>query len=591
MTHSTRTKRKLGYTIAATVAAGALITSAFAPAALADSPSYPSDSHTPDLISLLGGYNDLWASSGKNDLHGTVLDQSTLEHNDQLTSWINQNATSSQQFRALQNSAYKGSDGSGYDQSISIADGLGKRLGEYYAKGRVTGKLPKVDALINSSDGTTGAYVGTGSAKKFFSYPRPFLPVSPSATAPAGDEAACAPSAVNGSSLADMRKGKEWADANGNLKITRVNPTTDTTKAFANTDVKLNPAYREKGICTGGSFPSGHTTTAYQAGLTLATLLPELAPSILARTSEAGNNRIVLGVHYPLDIMGGRMNGEASLSARWSDKKFRTNVLEPARRELVGYLKSQCKTASLKACIDKDKPYTDNPYGGKVIPGGTSQIVTNKASSIKVYTERLTYGFKQTGDKTLDPSVPTGAENLLLTSYPTLNSSQRRQILAQTELPSGYPLDTTDAAQYGSAPGSWQRLNLAKAMTAKVKVYEGGSVKVIGTGVTPAISYSNAAQRKVAVHVNAVKKSLKKGKRPEFKIAVKTAKQSGVVVAGKVSVSLGKQKRTVKLVNGKGSVKFAKAKRVKKYTLKVNYAGNGYFKSAKKTIKVSIKRK
>ena len=59
------------------------------------------------------------------------------------------------------------------------------------------------------------------------------------------------------------------------------------------------------------SYPSGHTTTAYSWGVALADMIPELAPHIMARTSEAGNNRIVLGVHYPLDIMGGRIGGSA----------------------------------------------------------------------------------------------------------------------------------------------------------------------------------------------------------------------------------------------------------------------------------------
>lgn len=590
MTHRIRPKRKLSYVIAAAALSGALVTSGVLPGALAADTSYPSDTHKPDLVSLLSGYNDLWQPSGDNDLHGTVLNTSVLERNDQLTSWINQNATSKQQFRALQNSAYLNSDGSGYDQSITIADGLGQNLGKYYAKGRIDGKLPKVTALINSSNGTAGAYVSTGTAKKAFSYPRPFLPVSASATAVSGDTAACAPSLVNGSSLATLRAGKSWADSDGNLKITRVASTTDTTKAFASTDVALDAAYGQGGICTGGSFPSGHTTTAYQAGITLATLLPELAPSILARTSEAGNNRIVLGVHYALDIMGGRMDGEAAIAARWSDKTFRTEVLEPARKELVGYLKSQCKTSSLAACIAKDTAYTDNPYGGKSIPGGTSQIVTNRASALKVYTERLTYGFKQIGDKTLEASVPSGAENLLLTAYPTLTGSQRRQILAQTEIASGYPLDTTETAQYGSASGSWQRLNLAKAMTASVQIREGGSIKVLSTGGKPAISYSKAAQRKTVVSVKAVKNTLKKGKKPQFSITVKTATANNTAVAGKVTVTLGKQKRTVKVSNGKATVKFAKAKFAKKYTLKANYAGNGYFKSAKKTVKITIKK-
>ncbi|WP_257476817.1 hypothetical protein [Acidipropionibacterium jensenii] len=266
--------------------------------AAASTAGHPSDDTPPDLVSALGGYFSVWQPSGANDLHGTVKDPTTLQWNDRLTSWINQNATKDQQFRALQNSAYKGNDGSGYDQSISIADGLGASLGRIYAQGRVQGRLPKVDALINSENGTAGAFVGTGQAKATFSYPRPFLPASPTSTPVAGDEAACAPKVINASSVTPNRTGRQWANPDGSLRITRVPAAVDTTRAFASTDVSLDPGYGAKGICTGGSFPSGHTTTAYQAGITLAT--------------------------------------------RWSDARFRTEVLLPARQELVSYLQAQC---------------------------------------------------------------------------------------------------------------------------------------------------------------------------------------------------------------------------------------------------------
>ncbi|MFT3835049.1 MAG: phosphatase PAP2 family protein [Micropruina sp.] len=441
---------------------------------------YPSDTK-PDLVAPLSGYSSLWQTSGLNDLHGTVKNSATLQWNDRVTSWINQHATKAQQFRALQNAAYLNSDGSGYDQSNSIADGLGQKLGRLYAHGRIDGALPKVAALINSSSGTAGGYVSTTNAKAAFSYPRPFLNVDPSAPKVEGDTDACAPSKVNGSSLAPIRKGKSWADAKGNLKITRVPATVDTTHTFAGTDVTLDPIYGEAGLCTGGSYPSGHTTSAYEAGITLATLLPELAPQILARASEAGNNRIVLGVHYALDIIGGRISGQVALASRWSDAKFRTEVLAPARAELVGYLEAKCG-ARLATCIASDTPYLNNSYGGATIPGGSKQRVTDRSSALKVYTERLSYGFAPVFSTRLSPSVPKGAEALLRTTFPTLNNKQRRSILAQTEIRSGHPLDTTLTSRIGTAPGSWQRLNLAAAMSASVVVRVDGSVKVIGVG-------------------------------------------------------------------------------------------------------------
>ncbi|PWJ27305.1 PAP2 superfamily protein [Branchiibius hedensis] len=482
---STRSRRLLAGT--SLLATGLLFTST----GLAAAGTYPSDTK-PDILPALSGFNTLWQSSGVNDLHGTVLDSRTLQWNDRLASWINQNATKSQQFRALQNAAYLNSDGTGYDQSLTIADGLGSSLGAFYVKGRETGALPLASALINSSTGTTGAYISTGTAKATFSYPRPYLPGSASAPAATGDAAGCAPSVVNASSLSAIRAGKPWSDGAGGLKITRVPATVDTTHEFATSDVSLDAAYGQPGICTGGAFPSGHTTTAYEAGITLATLLPQLAPSILARASEAGNNRIVLGVHYPLDIIGGRINGEIALSARWGDPAFRAGVLQPAQAELTQYLTAQCQSVlhinTLAKCIAADQPYTDNPYGGKRIPGGSAQIVTNRRSALSVYTERLNYGFAPTTSWCQWASVPTGAESLLLSSFPTLTDSQRRQILAQTEGFAGNPLDTTAAHNDDSAvPASWQRLNLAAAMSATVKKLPGGNVLVLWTGGQPTV--------------------------------------------------------------------------------------------------------
>jgi membrane-associated phospholipid phosphatase len=473
------TARALGRGVVVTAVAAALVVGS---PSLADAATYPSDTTPPDLVSLLSGYDALWTSSGTNNLHGTVDDAATLAKNDQLAVWINNNATPAEQFRALQDSEYQTADNTAYDQSETISDALGSVLGKLYVQGRNDGSLPLTSALINATNGTSGAYVSTGTAKAHFSYPRPYLPTSATATPVAGDAAGCAPSLENASSLTAIRVGQPYADAQGNLDIKRVPDVTDTTKEFSSSNVALSAGYGTTGICTGGSFPSGHTTTAYQAGITLATLLPELAPEILARASEAGNDRIVLGVHYPIDIMGGRIDGEAALAARWSDTQYRTQVLEPARQELLSYLQSRTGE-SLDAAIAGETAYQSDPYGGKAMPGGTAQIVTDRSSAVKVYTERMTYGFGQAAGKAGQAaSVPAGADNLLLTTFPTLTDAQRTSILAQTEIASGYPLDGT-----GTSAGSWERLNLAAATSATVHLAADGSVRVTSTGGTASL--------------------------------------------------------------------------------------------------------
>jgi LPXTG-motif cell wall-anchored protein len=487
--------------IGAVVGAGLALALVVPTAAQAAAP-YPSDNPPATFLNpSLAGYNTFWTASTVNfttagattshNFAGTVnAPTATLERDDLLTSWINQNATSGQQFKAIQDSEYNNAANTYYDQSVTASTGLGSVLGPIYVNGYQTGALPLTRALVNSSNGLTGSYVGTGGAtgpKNTYAHPRPFLPTTPgsittSSSTAIAPSAACSDTEINGAAQKAIRAGKSYTDgANGNLKIGAVAARTDSTHQFSSIDVPLDAQYDQIGICSGGSYPSGHTTTAYQAGITLATLLPELAPQILARASEGGNNRIVLGVHYPLDIMGGRIDGEAALAARWSDQKFRDEVLTPARNELIAYLEAQCGN-TLANCIANETPYQDDPYGGAAMPGGTSQIVTDRASALAVYKERLNYGFAKVGPSNAAPSVPAGASNLLLTAFPTLTDDQRTSVLAQTEISSGDPLDLTAAG--GAA---WERLDLASAMSATVQLNADGTATVVSTGGAPTV--------------------------------------------------------------------------------------------------------
>ncbi len=211
---------------------------------------YPSDATPPNLVTLLGGFNQLWQSGGTNDFRGKVLDAKTLQTNDQLAVWINNSATATQRFRALQDSVYNDATNAAYDESLTISTGLGSILGPLYVKGTESGALPLTQALINSSNGTAGAYVDTGTPKGVFDYPRPYLPVNASAPAVPGDTAGCAPSLENASSLKSIRVGQPYADTSGNLKIQRVPDVIDTTHQFSPNDVALSVVLRlDRHLC------------------------------------------------------------------------------------------------------------------------------------------------------------------------------------------------------------------------------------------------------------------------------------------------------------------------------------------------------
>lgn len=474
-----------------------LAATAFVTAALVAIPAAAHAAPTPpDIVPALSGYSAFWVPDSRVSptvQQGTVENPDVMAYDDELAVWINRSATDAQRFTALQDAEYDNT-GTAYDQSITVGTGLGATLGALYIAGRNDGSLPLTSALINSETGSAGAFVGTGTAKSYFSHPRPYLATDPNTPATPGDAAACAPDVTNARSLSADRVGRPWAsagaDTQGNLLIERVPDTVDTTHQFSPNDVPLSAGYGSTGICQGGSFPSGHTTTAYQAGITLATLLPELAPEILSRASENGNDRIVLGVHYPLDVMGGRIAGELALSTLWSDADYRTSVLEPARAELVAYLEAQCGDTLAHCIVEQTAAggqYQADPYGGQAFSADFgAQQVTDRASAVAAYQQRLTYGFGQVGTPGLAPDVPAGAENLLLTTFPTLTDAQRTSVLAQTQIDSGFPLDLT-----GSGGGSWQRLDLAAAMSATVELESDGSVRVLATGgtaqvVTPA---------------------------------------------------------------------------------------------------------
>jgi acid phosphatase (class A) len=57
------------------------------------------------------------------------------------------------------------------------------------------------------------------------------------------------------------------------------------------------------------SYPSNHSTFAYEAGILLAAMVPEKAAAIFERAADYAHNRVIAGVHFPTDIEAGRISG------------------------------------------------------------------------------------------------------------------------------------------------------------------------------------------------------------------------------------------------------------------------------------------
>jgi undecaprenyl-diphosphatase len=60
------------------------------------------------------------------------------------------------------------------------------------------------------------------------------------------------------------------------------------------------------------SFPSGHTATAFAGATMLSYFVPRAAPALYLLAAAIGYSRLYLGVHYPLDVLGGAVIGVAT---------------------------------------------------------------------------------------------------------------------------------------------------------------------------------------------------------------------------------------------------------------------------------------
>jgi undecaprenyl-diphosphatase len=57
------------------------------------------------------------------------------------------------------------------------------------------------------------------------------------------------------------------------------------------------------------SFPSGHAATSFAAATILSFAFPRAAPAFLVLAAAIAYSRVYVGVHYPLDVLGGAALG------------------------------------------------------------------------------------------------------------------------------------------------------------------------------------------------------------------------------------------------------------------------------------------
>ena len=206
------------------------------------------------------------------------------------------------------------------------------------------------------------------------------------------------------------------------------------------------------------SYPSGHTTYGYMGSLVLAELVPERFQQMITRAAEYGNDRILMGAHYAMDVLGGRTLATYDLAHLLANDPAYVGrtlknapvvrdyqaALKTARSDLTSALQVGCGNA-ITICAGEDIGRLSNP-------------AMNEAFYAVTQTYNLPVVFPKNARALEDVGkIAPEAGYLLTTAFPSLTLEQADGILTETEGPGGGFLDD------GSAFGVYSRLNLYAA--------------------------------------------------------------------------------------------------------------------------------
>jgi acid phosphatase (class A) len=100
------------------------------------------------------------------------------------------------------------------------------------------------------------------------------------------------------------------------------------------TDPAVKPCV---GVPESDSYPSGHSMRAYVWAAVLSDIFPEHQADLMARAHQAAWGRVIGGVHFPTDTIGGRIIAEAIVEAMRKSPAYRAAV-EKCREEAAPFL-------------------------------------------------------------------------------------------------------------------------------------------------------------------------------------------------------------------------------------------------------------
>jgi len=347
-----------------------------------------------------------------------------------------------------------------------LADGLGTTLGAAYEarahfidRSHSTNLSQGVADLIAYANATTSANSSVG---KFF-----FANGTINGTAPASAEAMAILKEGGGHTdifgmSYGLPAGTPGADKYGDSRPFQTEPTF---ARFLGLDYFNAPAYNDvydrgpiMNLVDSPSYPSGHTTYGYTGSLVLAVLVPERYPQMIARAAEYGNDRILIGAHYAMDVMGGRTlalydlahllaNDPAYVGQSFQGvsviKDFQAAV-RAARNNITTALQAACGD-TIAVCAREDTGRFSNPAANECFYAAT-----------QTYNLPVVYARNAVTIEDVGRLAPE-AGYLLTVAFPSLSLEQADRILTETEGPGGGFLDN------GSSFGVYSRLNLYEA--------------------------------------------------------------------------------------------------------------------------------
>ncbi len=93
------------------------------------------------------------------------------------------------------------------------------------------------------------------------------------------------------------------------------------------------------------SYPSGHATRGLLFASIIAELDPEQRDALMDRGREIGWDRVIAGVHYPSDLLAGRVLGQALFQSMMANPNFQHD-LKAAKEEFIA---AKMKLSNVKA--------------------------------------------------------------------------------------------------------------------------------------------------------------------------------------------------------------------------------------------------